>query len=597
MDNSVSIVLLVLLLVHSSKPAIFERVDGYSCKSPQLLELGKIGSVQCLFTNNFNEVHWFNSTNVVDDKPIISLQGSRKDGSGYLTREYDIRKDGSLIIHNVSLQHELTFAVVVLTPPDDTLIAIEVQVQVIVKPAVLFPVISTCSRGERICFAKLHLINSFTCSMGNSRPPVSVTLKVRTLYGDRSITGPYENKTMIAFSPQNIDTDDIWMSSSLVLLVCQVESNPFINMLKHQTSLILLQNNAVYLKDSPIVTVVFNKDGQLLLECDYYEGGVIVWERSSSAEGSYKISLYGSTGVEEFRIVLANDGISESNGSLVVSSANFQHEGFYRCISSNVIFETSRLYDAICIVSPSPPYPVIEGCNGIHTGCVLYFDDNHGIVECSIHRIYPKVDLAISLTSEDNSDLITFYDKEGKITEHEETFTVTLKYTVSVETTSTDQLTLQCTILDPPYEQLDLTTSFEIHLSRAVKRNEVDDVKKEDNRRKWALLCLPVVLIIAVVIVIGCVVKRIYSKKQCKTNAQPIARSPEETPLTDIDSGEQAVAGDTSRLSPNETETDIDSGEQARAGDTTRLSPNITEPTDQPSSNGIVSLGKYILQL
>ncbi|PIK42918.1 hypothetical protein BSL78_20221 [Apostichopus japonicus] len=174
-------------------------------------------------------------------------------------------------------------------------------------------------------------------------------------------------------------------------------------------------------------------------------------------------------------------------------------------------------------VPPSPPYPVIEGCNGTHTGCVLYFDDNHGIVECSIHRIYPKVDLAINLTSEAHSDIITFYDKEGKITEHGETFTVTLKYNVSVESTSTDQLTLQCMIHDPPYEQLDLTTSFEIHLSRAVKRNEVDDVKKEDNRRKLALLCLLLMLPIAVVI--GCVVKR---KRVCNRTSPRDTQTGEE---------------------------------------------------------------------
>lgn len=84
------------------------------CPSPQYLELGKMRSINCSFSEDVCAVLWYNTTHFTEFESIISYVESVKSGSGFLSGEYDIHANGSLVIKNVSLQHETIFTVAVL---------------------------------------------------------------------------------------------------------------------------------------------------------------------------------------------------------------------------------------------------------------------------------------------------------------------------------------------------------------------------------------------------------------------------------------------------------------------------------------------------
>lgn len=103
------------------------------CESPQYLVLGSSSTVNCYFKATFISVHWYDSPNYFDFKPLISSHITSLEGPGYTSGEFDIQDDGSLVIKNVSLEHEKVFTVVVITSNDDDPEAYSVSVNVIGK--------------------------------------------------------------------------------------------------------------------------------------------------------------------------------------------------------------------------------------------------------------------------------------------------------------------------------------------------------------------------------------------------------------------------------------------------------------------------------
>lgn len=82
------------------------------CKTPQYAEYGKTGLINCEFEREFYAVYWYNSTNVATDLPILTLDTSGKSGPGIVSREFDVHQNGSLVINEVTLEHDHTFTVI-----------------------------------------------------------------------------------------------------------------------------------------------------------------------------------------------------------------------------------------------------------------------------------------------------------------------------------------------------------------------------------------------------------------------------------------------------------------------------------------------------
>ncbi|KAJ8023202.1 NLR family CARD domain-containing protein 4 [Holothuria leucospilota] len=90
------------------------RTSQHFCDTPQYLELGKIGTINCSIPHNFHAISWYNSTNYNSEFPVIFIANSVKDGFGYITGEYDITLDGSLTINKVLPKHDRYFTLLLL---------------------------------------------------------------------------------------------------------------------------------------------------------------------------------------------------------------------------------------------------------------------------------------------------------------------------------------------------------------------------------------------------------------------------------------------------------------------------------------------------
>lgn len=97
----------------------FEGVISEECDSPQYLEYGRSGTVQCLFQTNFLSLLWYNATGTVVYAPIVTYTQSVKSGRGIESGEFDIFSNGSLVIHEVGLVHEHNYTVAKFTDLDE----------------------------------------------------------------------------------------------------------------------------------------------------------------------------------------------------------------------------------------------------------------------------------------------------------------------------------------------------------------------------------------------------------------------------------------------------------------------------------------------
>lgn len=105
---------------------LFEGAE--TCKPLKYLEFGSTGVIECSFDEDFHGVVWYNSENFVHEESIIRYFNLKKDGYGYISGEFDISLNGSLIINNVSWTHDHTFAVLRFGSQDDNPVPIIVKV-------------------------------------------------------------------------------------------------------------------------------------------------------------------------------------------------------------------------------------------------------------------------------------------------------------------------------------------------------------------------------------------------------------------------------------------------------------------------------------
>lgn len=81
-----------------------------ACPSKQYLELYKPGMIQCSFENGFNVLSWYNSTRE-GHYPVLTYDNFDITGTGYLSGDYNLSHDGSLLIRNVSMLNDRIYAV------------------------------------------------------------------------------------------------------------------------------------------------------------------------------------------------------------------------------------------------------------------------------------------------------------------------------------------------------------------------------------------------------------------------------------------------------------------------------------------------------
>lgn len=86
----------------------YSTASTEGCNSLQYLEIGMPGIIQCFFQEDLYAVSWFYFER---KESILLYKESEKRGIGYTSGEFDIFENGSLVIKNVSVDHETTYLV------------------------------------------------------------------------------------------------------------------------------------------------------------------------------------------------------------------------------------------------------------------------------------------------------------------------------------------------------------------------------------------------------------------------------------------------------------------------------------------------------
>lgn len=128
------------------------RQQNNTCVSPQYVELGGTGTINCTFQDDLFSLLWYDTPDYKQNEPVLSYQRSVKTGVGYKSGEYDIHPNGSLSINRVSLQHNRTFSVAYIPTEEDVPTFINVGV------IVTYDTLVKCSSPQYGNFGEVGII-------------------------------------------------------------------------------------------------------------------------------------------------------------------------------------------------------------------------------------------------------------------------------------------------------------------------------------------------------------------------------------------------------------------------------------------------------
>lgn len=442
----------ILILVIPNVSGINSKDE---CISPQFVELGKSGIVNCHFQESFYGVYWYNSTNVASD-PIAFLKDSVKGGEGYFSGDFDVNSDGSLKVNNVTLEHEKVFSVMKFTSSKDEPIFRSVRVITIVKPNYSYPVIVGCEDEREVCFKHVRHDSELKCLVADSRPAVKLRCYVRTTLGDRYISSlaTISNGSIVQTSVASTFAA-FHHTYLLSLLVCK--ANGTREVLDQMESEVLVLSKDVNCSSTVSNVKYFEQNENLVLK--YGDEGtdhsLLVWMRRGDSNCEYL--LYASNGF----IQKNSDNFDlDHRGSLVVERAGTQQEGSYYCIFGNGITDSLFALDVVLYAQPFPPYLVINGCN-LPDNCILEVQ-NEGFIKCSVYGIRPLIQLDIRVVEDGSTSLIVFTNQTVDVKRSGDTFDIALKSEFHTQSQPQSRLRLICATSGPNAEVFPLSTEFEL---------------------------------------------------------------------------------------------------------------------------------------
>ncbi|KAJ8019398.1 GTPase IMAP family member 7 [Holothuria leucospilota] len=330
-----------VLLLLKTLVCLSDGIVEEGCSSVQYLELGKSGTIQCSFQEDYFALFWHNSTDVTM-VPILVLKDSVKSGAGYLSGDFDVHSNGSLIIHNVSLEHEHSFAVLKFDSNVDDPDVHVVSLQTFLEPKKPYPLVSECGNQRKVCFLPTESSPVLNCLVVSSRPVIDLVWKVRTYLGDWEISseknvvdGPAE----YCFTSRATTRNAFIYTHVISFLVC--EAAGLEEVIEMDETEVLLLNNDFNFSSVSSHPLYFQNREEIVLKCGMFHGGhsYIVWMRIVNDEHHYL--LYSVNVEEKFTSTYGNGYHLGDEGTLTVPLSGIQHDGLYYCIYGNG--ETERV--------------------------------------------------------------------------------------------------------------------------------------------------------------------------------------------------------------------------------------------------------------
>lgn len=445
---------------------------------------------------------WYNSTDYVNDYPLIYVSENIKGGSGFLSQEYDIFPNGSLIIRTVSLKHDHIFTISVLLETSTEPIVNMVDVIVTVKPEMMFPFIHNCGDRKRICFEAGNN-TQLICSVTGSRPLIPLQWMQRTVHSN--ITLHYESITTqkdASFSSKVTTSPGTILESNFILLVCKADSPP--RLLINDESLVLVQNHDVNFSNVDTISRNAERNSDLFLVCTEYETTYIVWKRKRPPDNEFHELGYALYAGEEHTEVFHEGYVLMKNGTLVIPEVEIEHEAFYGCVFGEGVNEGATLYHVNVYVYA---YPIVKGCQ-YQQDCVLEVT-NEGTLTCTINRVRPSVSLSWNMVHENDAALISFRDTKLSYTDHGDTYDVKLSSFYVVEADSPQQFTIECKV--PEFE---ISQKVHLHFKKGLEEENGSSTSPLESPFKDTSLVI--ISSIGMFALLACIFCGVYWHRTCR---------------------------------------------------------------------------------
>lgn len=409
------------------------------CQSPQYIELAESAIIKCYFDKKAFAILWYNSTDY-SKEPILYFKEGVKSGVGFISGEFDIMDDGSLIIGNVSLRHDHYFTAVKLNSSNDDLIPHMVLAIVTVTPSVRFPHISKCTLGRRTCYVEVNAKDNITCAISGSRPAIPLQWVSRTANSDVNATSNMRMSSEgIIFSTFASVNQTFYSHPDLVLLVCKAIQNP--SFVSFRESIILVQNKYPESLLSSSVIVMVQYKTEVKLTCPRRNSSFSVWKmKIGENESEHQLAIFIST--EGIKETLLEGYLVDNKGSLVIPNIKVHQEGIYHCFYGNGLVSGVESHHVIVYVLPTPQHPVIDGC--LHQDYCVLEKQSEGHLTCRLFGIRPKPHLEWNVFPRSMSSKVTFSDYSRVISQKGDLFDITLTAIYRLNNASQDRVTVEC---------------------------------------------------------------------------------------------------------------------------------------------------------
>lgn len=410
------------------------------CEENQTVELGKQGIINCSFPATFHNVYWYDDLGA-NSAPVITYtpKSSSKTGPGFENNSYDVLKNGSLVITNVTTWHQRGYKVTLETIQrkyED----FAVTVEVIAYPGERLPAIDCDNCHQNI----YHLVEEneiVTCCFTVSRPPVKLEWIKRSSNGDstvgQQITNVTENPdgTFNSSLTFHLSRDE---SNLITLLVCRATWDA--ETWRRETKMLLDFFRAETLSGLSISVLYIEVHRRAEVTCAGSNQTPKIWKTIPS-QGEPETIGFSTDNSTQVLTKTPNLEVTVG-GSLVFSFPQIYHEGIYLCLYSDGKPDQMKMTTVTVLVPPSPPYIQITGCEDRVRPC-LFKEEDTNLVTCAVYGAHPNVSL--EWVARNGKD-ISFSNYEKNVTERGKTFDVSVSanFKVSEDILCDKEISIEC---------------------------------------------------------------------------------------------------------------------------------------------------------
>ncbi|PIK36061.1 hypothetical protein BSL78_27107 [Apostichopus japonicus] len=294
---------------------------------------------RCSFSDSFSSIHWYYKLTITEGPATVSyIKNQNVEGAGYDSGEFDIRSDGSLIINNVSVEHEIKFTVYEYETDQESLARHDIDLITYIRPNPPFPVVDGCDIQSGICYIQWRHGSSITCRIQDARPAMSLTWLASTVKGDIQLNNItiFTHNTNTWTSVLTV-TEPLMHSSYLSLLLCKAADT--LNLLVHSEALVLVHNKGKETSQVNTTEVAVARNERIELPCIDGHHRLLVWEIIST-EDNVSTPVIVDVDTANTTYVISRE-YELREGNLIISDAQLRHEGIYMCTYTQVLWKVS----------------------------------------------------------------------------------------------------------------------------------------------------------------------------------------------------------------------------------------------------------------